>query len=350
MSRFTLALLLLALPAAGQEPTDPSSELPPARRAEGLAVGRAFTRMFLDDRADALWANLTPSARAVFGSVERLRSFRAKVLGDFGQEVRLLSESHQQRRGLTVYVRSSLTARYARGMELRIAYDDGGAVSELSVRGSTSAAPTVYLGRKAKTRLRLPFEGPWAVLWGGSEWADNRHTSVSDQRFAYDFLAMKGGKSYLGAGRTLEQYHCFGRKVLAPGDGTVVTATDGIPDNLPGTINALQLYGNHLVIEHGNGEYSLLAHLKRGSLAVKPGSKVKAGDLVGQAGSSGTSTEPHLHYQLMDGPDYLRAHGMPSQFHDYLSDGRPVDRGEPARSATVVPRDRETLTSSKGAR
>ena len=346
MTRWTLALFLsIALSAAAQEPADPSGDLPAvAPREDTLAVGRAFTRLFIDGKIDALWANLTPAARANFGSKEGLKSFRAKTLGDFGDEVRLLSESRQTQGRLTAYVRTSLTTRYARGMELKFVYDDDASVSAVTVAPATKAAPTVYLGRKTHTRLRLPFDGAWSVLWGGSEWADNRHASVSDQRFAYDFLAMQRGSSFSGNGKANEQYYCFGRKVLSPADGTVLSVTNDVADNLPGYVSTLTLYGNNLVIDHGNGEYSLLAHLKRGSITVKRGSKVRAGDVVGLTGNSGTSTEPHLHYQLMDRADYLRAHGLPSQFQDYLSDGRPIERGEPTRNATVSPRERVKLT------
>lgn len=309
-------------------------------------MGRAFTRLFIDGKVDALWASLTPAGRAGFGSKEGLRSFRAKTLGDFGDEVRLLSESRQAQGRLTVYVRTSLTTRYARGMELRFVYDDDAQVSAVTVGPAKKAAPTVYEGRTTRTRLRLPFEGAWSVLWGGSEWADNRHASVSDQRFAYDFLAVQRGSSFTGNGRANEQYFCFGRKVLSPADGTVLSVVGDVPDNAPGFVSTQTLYGNNVVIDHGKGEYSLLAHMKKGSITVKRGSRVRAGDTVGLTGNSGTSTEPHLHYQLMDRADYLHAHGMPSQFIDYLSDGQPIVRGEPTRNSIVAPRDGVKLTQA----
>jgi murein DD-endopeptidase MepM/ murein hydrolase activator NlpD len=349
VTRWTLALLFsIALPAAAQEPADPSGDQPAAApRQDTLAIGRAFTRLFVDGKVDALWASMTPAGRAsVGGSKEALRAFRAKTLGDFGDEVRLLSEARQSQGPQTVYTRTSLTTRYARGMELRFVYDDDALISAVTVRVATKAAPTVYEGRKAHTKLRLPFEGAWSVLWGGSEWADNRHASVSDQRFAYDFLAVQKGTSFSGNGRANEQYYCFGRKVLSPSDGTVVSVTNDVADNAPGFVSTLTLYGNNLVIDHGNGEFSLLAHLKKGSIVVKRGSRVRAGETVGLTGNSGTSTEPHLHYQLMDRADYLRAHGMPSQFYDYLADGQPMVRGEPTRNSIVTPRDRVKLTQA----
>lgn len=56
-------------------------------------------------------------------------------------------------------------------------------------------------------------------------------------------------------------------------------------------------YGNRIVIKHSNGYETLYAHL-RTDIRVKRGWKVKKGDLIGTVGSSGTSTGPHLHYEI----------------------------------------------------
>jgi murein DD-endopeptidase MepM/ murein hydrolase activator NlpD len=92
-----------------------------------------------------------------------------------------------------------------------------------------------------------------------------------------------------------------------------------------------------VILDHGNGEYSLLAHLRHGSVAVAAGARISAGDKVGECGNSGNTTEPHLHYHLQDTPVFGRAEGLPAQFTGYVADGRPVARGEPVRGQTIHP-------------
>ena len=72
--------------------------------------------------------------------------------------------------------------------------------------------------------------------------------------------------------------------------------------------------GNYVVIDHGNGEYSIYAHLQPGSVAVTVGQKVTAGQPIGKIGSSGNSTEPHLHFQVCDTPEPMLCAGIPVQF------------------------------------
>ena len=75
-----------------------------------------------------------------------------------------------------------------------------------------------------------------------------------------------------------------------------------------------RILGNHLVLDLGDGVYAALAHLRRGSLQVRPGDRVAAGQQLAACGNSGISTEPHLHFQLMDHPSVLLAAGLPLGF------------------------------------
>ena len=56
-------------------------------------------------------------------------------------------------------------------------------------------------------------------------------------------------------------------------------------------------YGKHVVINHGFGYKTLYAHMH--DFSVKQGQKVKRGDIIGQVGNTGTSTGPHLHYEVI---------------------------------------------------
>lgn len=81
-----------------------------------------------------------------------------------------------------------------------------------------------------------------------------------------------------------------GTPVYATGDGVVERAD-----------NMAQGYGNHVVINHGYGYKTLYGHLSR--FACKQGQKVKRGQLIGYVGSTGLSTAPHLHYEVIKNDD-----------------------------------------------
>jgi murein DD-endopeptidase MepM/ murein hydrolase activator NlpD len=77
--------------------------------------------------------------------------------------------------------------------------------------------------------------------------------------------------------------------------------------------------GNYVLIDHLNGEYSLLAHLKQGSITVQKEEIVDQGQDIGQIGFSG-STGPwvHLHYELRTGVDLRTAKGLPAYFRRFF--------------------------------
>ncbi len=218
------------------------------------------------------------------------------------------------------------------------AIDSNGGIGGFSVRPlPVSEAASGFLDYHTQTPLRLPFAGEWLVLWGGRTLAQNRHASSPDQRFAIDFVIAQSGATHKGAGTSATDYYCFGHPILAPGPGIVVEAVDTMADNAPGTSNTGDDLGNHIIIDHGNGEYSFLAHLQRGSIRVKAGERIVAGAAVGRCGNSGNSTEPHLHYHLQSTPSFMVGAGMPAQFQHYVADGAPVTRGEPTRGQRVSP-------------
>lgn len=90
------------------------------------------------------------------------------------------------------------------------------------------------------------------------------------------------------------------RPIVAAADGLVVVAVDGQDDrssdfSLCGTAQAA---GNHVAIRHPNGLTTVYLHMKKGSVAVSPGQQVRCGDKIGEVGSSGCSTGPHLHFEV----------------------------------------------------
>ncbi|MDQ7030444.1 MAG: M23 family metallopeptidase [Ardenticatenia bacterium] len=134
----------------------------------------------------------------------------------------------------------------------------------------------------------------------------------------------------------MEDYHAFGKPVLAPADGTVVEARDNIPDfPHPGTgwidWRTRDARGNYVVIRHSERVYSLIAHLRQGSCRVRQGDLVQRGQVIGECGNSGHSTEPHIHFQLQNHPNFYLAIGLPILFkHFEMQD---IDSGKLRRYA-----------------
>lgn len=169
------------------------------------------------------------------------------------------------------------------------------------------------------TPLILPFHGEWTVFWGGDTKELNYHISNKAQKNAFDFVIMnKSGSSFKTDGKTNEDYYAFGKEIIAPCDGEVVLAVDGIKDNVPGRMNALYLPGNSVIIKTKNNEYLLFAHFKQYSIAVKQGQKVKQGQLLGLCGNSGNSSEAHLHFHIQNWEDMNAATGIKCYFEKIL--------------------------------
>jgi murein DD-endopeptidase MepM/ murein hydrolase activator NlpD len=81
-------------------------------------------------------------------------------------------------------------------------------------------------------------------------------------------------------------------------------------------------YGNTVILEHGAGTYTLWAHLSE--ITAKPGAYLQPGDVLGEAGSTGRSSGPHLHYEelLYDGQQAIEIN--PAKFDDYDLTNRQV--------------------------
>ncbi|GJG87313.1 hypothetical protein tb265_24940 [Gemmatimonadetes bacterium T265] len=80
--------------------------------------------------------------------------------------------------------------------------------------------------------------------------------------------------------------------------------------------SAVERPGNCVIIDHGNAEYSVLAHMQNGSVQVKAGDRVAAGQVIGRLGNSGDPCGPHVHYQLQSGPQLFRDQSLPFRFQN----------------------------------
>mgnify|MGYP001389018425 CR=1 FL=1 len=89
-----------------------------------------------------------------------------------------------------------------------------------------------------------------------------------------------------------------GRAVYAAASGQVVQVEDGHFDRcISGQCEGGEGYGNHIIIDHGEGRHSLYAHLRNGSVVIEVGDLVSCGEAIGLVGSSGFSTGAHLHFE-----------------------------------------------------
>lgn len=178
---------------------------------------------------------------------------------------------------------------------------------------------------KPAATVRLPANEELTVVWGGDTRDVNNHVSAPDQRWAYDMVVAP----YFVNSTTLEDYGCYGIPVVAPAAGTISATHDGEPDGVPTTVpDAAEARGNFVSIKMETGTYLLIAHLKPGSVTVKAGQAVQEGQVIGQCGNSGRSSEPHIHihHQRQDPGVYPLnfAEGLPLYFRDHNGPAMPV--------------------------
>ena len=86
--------------------------------------------------------------------------------------------------------------------------------------------------------------------------------------------------------------------VLAAADGIVNRVTVKSSEGGDNKKYKSEEYANYITINHANNEQSRYGHLQHNGSLVKPGEKVKAGQIIGISGNTGYSTEPHLHFEI----------------------------------------------------
>lgn len=184
---------------------------------------------------------------------------------------------------------------------------------------------------QTKTNLILPFKTTLMVSNGGRSPETNNHNRTIDkgprnQLYAYDFRMDNTGKE-----SKLEDYGVFNTEVISPGDGTIAQVVDGSFDCEPGDADRSVGVGNMIMIDHHNGEFSLICHFKHNSIAVKVGDHVKQGDLLGLCGNSGNTSQPHIHYNLQDNLLGYKASPLLAQFSKIIVNGETKENYEPVR-------------------
>ncbi|QNE75996.1 peptidoglycan DD-metalloendopeptidase family protein [Streptomyces finlayi] len=229
------------------------------------------------------------------------------------------------------------------------------------VPAGAAIAIGLLMGRRSRTErartvppveVEPPVAGRWSALNSPADKVPSHGTHGYGQTYAIDIVAEpefepkplseeggeEGGEKAAvrppfrwlwPVVRRNRDFPAFGAPLLAVADGTVVHASHGQRDHLSRNsgpalaylmlieasvrdmTSARRIVGNHLVLDIGDGTYAMYAHLRRGSLRVRAGDTVRAGQELAECGNSGNSTEPHVHFQLMDDPDLDVARGIP---------------------------------------
>ena len=219
-------------------------------------------------------------------------------------------------------------------------------------------------GREAPVSVQFPLRGEWVAVTSPGDRIPSHGTDVLGQRFAYDFLRTDQRNRFHPA-RTLRtlllgvptrECYAWGQPVYMPFDGEIVETRDDYPERsrvipLREAVLALRnaatfdvsrdlrpIVGNY-VVARSDGAFAVFAHLAPDSISVAPGQVLRTGEPVGRVGHTGNSTSPHLHFQLMDGPDPRTARGIPCLFRR-LEVERP---GGWVVARDVVPRGRERV-------
>ena len=208
----------------------------------------------------------------------------------------------------------------------------------------------------AQNNYIFPLRGVWYAGYGAS--FHTGHRWAVPEEFALDIAKVgESGLSHKGDGTRFDDYYAYGSDVLAAADGRVTSVANDQqedPSAMQRPNETQEAYfarlqkeqgerlakgltaitGNFVMIDHGKNEYSLYAHLQPGSVGIRVGDQVKAGDVIGKLGSSGNSTEPHLHFHVCDKPDPLMCAGIPVNFSNITIQWADLPR--PIQSGDVV--------------
>jgi len=209
-------------------------------------------------------------------------------------------------------------------------------VHRLSLGDGVVTTAAIPISHRVLKVLGRPVTGAnWIAADGPGSDPDNHHRRglfVNDgaltdsRRLAIDWKIMRDGKSYSGDEHVAASYFAYGKPLLAISDASVVRAEDGHPDNPPGhgadfhpaePVTIDNVGGNHIVLDLGDGQYAHYFHMKTASVRVRPGDRVRKGQVIGTIGSSGDAREPHVHLEITDTSRTLTGEGLPYVIDHY---------------------------------
>lgn len=203
-------------------------------------------------------------------------------------------------------------ARIAHSLDIR--EDNGRRVIE---------AGTVTIDPRPLPVLGPPLRGgPWVAVYAPELERGHRRVPYAvagratiPGRFAIDWMMVDAkGKLDRSDGRALADSLSYGAEVLAVADAVVAATRDDVTEprwraDLP-KVAIGDAAGNYIALDLGDGRYAFYEHLQPG-LRVKPGDRVKRGQVIALLGLTGQGTAPHLHFHVASAPSPLAAEGLP---------------------------------------
>jgi hypothetical protein len=192
-----------------------------------------------------------------------------------------------------------------------------------------------------------PVRGIWITPNTPGSRVPSHGTSIFGEDYAVDFVMInendplrKAYKSsflkYLLSGLPLNDFYGWGQNIYSPVEGIVIEINNSIVERQKvnvindyrytikvsnelrkGILNPGSIAGNYILVKCSENVYALFAHLKKDSILVQPGQRIKLNQIIGQIGHSGNSMMPHLHLQFIDNSDFTKAHGIPFNIKEY---------------------------------
>lgn len=221
---------------------------------------------------------------------------------------------------------------------------------------TTLDGPVVAVIATPPLLLHAPLRGSAWVAFNALGAEDHRRSLNAfdgkeriPQRFAIDWVRLgPDGRVFHDDKNVNANFYDYGAEVLAVADGRVSGLKNNIPENVGTTersaraITLENVFGNYVVLDLGESRFAMYAHLQPGSLKVKLGDHVKAGQVLALLGNSGNSDAPHLHFQIVNADSPMGAEGIPYELESFTQlavapdDSAAVDNG-----AVVLPKSQE---------
>lgn len=211
----------------------------------------------------------------------------------------------------------------------------GNKSKSFSVQGASvnlTKQPEIILGPPLR-------DGFWAAVYDPSWERGHRRVfytvngkSRLPGRFAIDFIRVDAQGRYAAADENfIKNWLGYGNEVIAVKDGIIASTSDVFSESP--TLSEHPKYppekatGNYVSINIGDGLAAFYEHLKPGSIKVRPGQKVKKGDVIASIGFTGSTTGPHLHFHVADEDSPLGAEGVSFAFEKFTLLGAYTDFG-----------------------